>query len=139
MKILGIDYGLKRIGIAVSDDRGIMAFPLVTIENRGDKKNISAISELVKKHGVSSIMFGIPQDVVGEDTTMTRIIREFGEKLAIESGLEVVYFNERYSSKDAEDHIRENLGVTNHRKIAELVDKMAAAMILSDYIKDKQK
>jgi len=137
-KVLGIDYGLKRIGLATSDLSRTIASPLVTIQNKGEKKNIQAVTEIIQNHNIQGIMCGIALGIDGMETTMSRITREFGEKLAEISGLEVVYFNERYSSKEAEEHIRNNLGITRHEKIRELVDKMAASMVLQVYL-DKLK
>jgi len=134
MKLLGIDYGMKRIGLATTDESQTIATPLLTIQNKGDKKNIIALSEIVKSHDIKGIVFGIPQNSSGEDTPMTKIVRDFGNKLSAELGMEVVFVNERYSSKEAEDHIRENLGITKREKIAELIDKMSASLILKSYI-----
>jgi len=134
MKLLGIDYGLKRIGLATTDLGRSIASPLVTIQNRGDKKNVATISDICRQHNIGGIVCGVPLDIVGGENDMSRIVRQFGVKLGESLSIEIVFVNERYSSKEAEEHIRENLGITNREKVAELVDKMAAAMILSDYI-----
>ena len=58
--------------------------------------------------------------------------------MATAVGIEVIYHNERYTSKDAEEHIRDNLGIRDYKKVRELVDKMAACMILSNYLEEQK-
>lgn len=117
MKYLGIDYGAKRIGIATSEN-GILAQPLCTIENRGDKKNLLAIH---------NILGGTPREqyqiVVGmpHGSHLEAEIRRFGDQLG------AVYFDERYSSLAAETHIRAN-------KSKQSLDAVAAAVILQNYL-----
>jgi len=137
MKLLGIDYGHRRIGLATTDLGGTIASPLFTVENRGERKNIEALCKIITDNKIQGIMCGIPQDMGGRDTSMSVIIREFCEKLSHASGLEVVYVNERYSSLDAEEHIRKNLGIKNPIKIREMVDKMVACMLLQEYVNNK--
>jgi len=127
MKYLGIDYGLKRIGVASSE--GILAKPVCVIQNKGDKKNLAAIHNIL---GTSSneppqIVLGVPLGANGEDTQMSLEIRRFGDFLSAELGTSVIYHNERYSSLEAEHYIRT-------RKTKELVDAVAAAVILQSYI-----
>jgi len=119
VKLLGIDYGLKRIGLATAV-AGV-ASPFLTIENRGEKKNLSRLLEIIKSERIEKI-------VVGDG------FREFGELLGEVSGLEVVFVDERLSSWEAEEHIRNNLGIIKREKVKELIDKMAAVMILNNYI-----
>jgi len=139
MKILCIDYGLKRIGLATSDPTQMIASPLITLQNKGDANNISAVRNIIVEQRIGVLLCGIAQDIDGNDTPMSVRTREFGEKLRESTGLNVVYHNERYSSKEAEDHIKNNLGITRPEKIRELVDKIAATMILSSYLESKER
>jgi putative Holliday junction resolvase len=139
-KILGIDFGKRRIGLAKSDPSGTIASPLITIKNRGDRRNIENLRGIICKNDILSLLIGVPLDENGQETKMSKLIRTFGERLSRESHLPVIYVNERYSSKEAEEHIIENLGITNRKKIKELVDKMAACMLLQEYVdKDRVK
>ena len=130
--ILGIDYGRARIGLSISE--GILASPIKYILNKGNAKNLAVFKELQQKYKYNSILLGVPLHIDGGETAMSREIRAFGEYLGNGLGVEVVYHNERYSSKEAEEHIRNNLGIKNPKKIAELVDSMAATMVLSQYL-----
>ena len=138
MKWLGIDYGRKRIGLATSDASGTIASPLLTLENKGEKKNTEALLKIIADHNIEGIMCGMPQNIVGGDSGMSGEIKEFGRKLEEASGIGVEYVNERYSSKEAEEHIRVNLGITKWEKVKELVDKMVACMLLQEWL-DKKK
>ena len=125
MKYLGIDYGKKRIGLAASDN-GILARPIAPIQNKGDRKNIAAISQLKP----DIIVLGVPLSKDDMETDMSREIRRFGAVLAAELGVNVVYHNERYSSLEAQQLI-------NTTKLRETLDSVAAAVILQSWINTK--
>jgi len=137
MKYLGIDYGKKRIGLAISE-AGKYASPIKTIANKGDQNNVAAVREVMTKHDIlptmSRIVCGIPLDIDGNDTPMSLEIKKFGERLCSELGVQVIYKNERYSSVEAEQFIREKMGITKFEKMKELVDGVAASMILQSYL-----
>ena len=133
-RILGIDYGRKRIGLALSDETATIASPIGYILNKGAKKNIPAFRDLVIKHNIKSIMLGMPYHADGRESEMAAEVKSLGELLGAEFGLPVVYFDERYSTKCAEEHIRNNLGIRNPKKVAELIDTTAASMLLLEYI-----
>lgn len=137
MKYLAIDYGLRRIGVAGSVG-GVLAEPLCVVVNKGEKNNLRSIGNLIVQYKAGVIVMGVPLDRDGAETPMSQSIRVFGEKLGDSSGVEVIFVNERYSSKDAEEHIRINLGITKPERIKELVDKMAAAMVLQLYLDNKR-
>ena len=134
MKIMAIDYGLKRIGLATTDSSGTISQPFMVIKNRGPKKNVAMLGFVIRQEGVEKIVIGLPLYRDGNESPMCEQVREFGELLREKTNLEIIYVDERHTSSDAEEHIRENLGITNPTKIREMVDKMAASMILSNYI-----
>jgi len=113
LKFLGVDYGQKRIGVAVSDN-GIYARPLCTIENRGQKKNLEAIRKLLATDTV--VVFGLPKG-----SRLLAEIRALGDELG------AVYHDEYLSSVAAEQHIRDT-------KSKNTVDEVAATMILQSFI-----
>ena len=137
MRYIGIDYGKKRIGVAASES-GIIARPLSPIENRGDKKNLCQIIEICKRYDFNTICgvvcIGIPLYRDGGESEMSMEARKFGEFLHDELGLTIVFHNEYHSSVDAEKYIRGIMGITNRDKVKELVDSVAAAVILQSYI-----
>ncbi|MCL2846322.1 MAG: Holliday junction resolvase RuvX [Firmicutes bacterium] len=132
-KILGIDYGMRRIGIAVTDQNGTFASPLAVIPNHGHKKTAAALADLIKREGVELVVMGLPLYRDGNESPMSTAVREFAAVLA-ETGVAVTFWEESHTSQRAEDHIKNTLGIRNPKKIAEIVDKMAAYMILSEYI-----
>jgi len=150
---LGIDYGRVRIGLAVSDT-GQIARPIGHIQNKGDKKNLAAIRDVLTKHFKNPavahttsdsgstkhitphIVCGLPLLADGTEGDMAREARRFGELLRSSLGASVSYHNERYSSFDAEEYIRDKMGIFNREKIKELVDGVAASMILQGYLDD---
>ena len=123
MRYLGIDYGGKRVGIALTDEGGRMAFPYGIMIN--DAKIFSRIRELCEKETVGKIILGLPLDLQGRETAMTKEVRDFGSKLREETGLEIILQNEMLSTKEAE-HIQ-----GRNAKI----DASAAALILDSYLK----
>jgi len=123
--ILCVDYGLKRIGLAVSYN-GIMAQPLCVFENRGERKNIDRI------HHIFESMHDIPQYIVvgsGFDGAI-----KFGEAMKNALKVPVFYQNEHFSSLEAEQYIRQTMDIHEPKKVKELLDAVAAAMILNDYL-----
>jgi len=129
---LGIDYGLARIGVAISES-GIMARPHSVIQNKGDKKNIAAIHKILC--GVYDvqyyIVFGVPLGANGNETEMSTEIRRFGELVKNQLGVEVVFHNERYSSLEASEYIKSV-------KSKESIDAVAAAVILQRYLDSRR-
>jgi putative Holliday junction resolvase len=139
MRYLGIDYGRARIGLATST-LGIMAQPFCVIKNRGDKKNIAQIREImVRAFGSQNttgcgIIFGLPLYKDGSPSSMSNEIQQFGDLVGRELGVRVEYYNEYLTSVDAEQYIRQILGITKIDKIKELVDAVAGCMILNKYL-----
>ena len=126
MKYLGIDYGVRKIGLATSDN-GLLARPLMTIENRGDKKNIATICGVVD--GGTTLVLGLPYGAVADE------IRRFGAMLS-QNGLNVVYQDEGFSSFEGREII-ENLNNDpsgTFKKSRYLVDVYSATVILQRYI-----
>ena len=122
MKLLGIDYGRKKIGIAVSDLDGDTAFPKEVILN--DTHSLAHIAELAQQEGVGAVVVGESTDYRGGENPIMEDIRRFSKALGEKTGISVVLEPETLSTKEAE-HIQER-----HDKI----DASAAAIILQSYI-----
>ncbi|MEK7121957.1 MAG: Holliday junction resolvase RuvX, partial [Patescibacteria group bacterium] len=123
MRLLGIDYGRKRIGVAMSDKEGRMAFPYAVVEN--NVKKFSAIRKICENEDISEIVVGLPKNLKSEETEMTREVQEFGRRLCQKIGLKVIFQNEMFSTKEA-------IQIQGrHQKI----DASAAALILDSYLK----
>lgn len=117
MRYLGIDYGTKRIGLAVSDPDGQLAFPYTTV---GRLEDVTAI---VSQQHIGAIVVGLPQSLGGTDTSTTRIVRTFAAQLAESVQLPIVFENEVFTTKVAEAH-----------SPPKATDAAAAALILQSYL-----
>ncbi|MDP3770522.1 MAG: Holliday junction resolvase RuvX [bacterium] len=128
MRYIGIDYGSKRIGIAVSDDQGTIAFPKTTILNRGMRPVLIELRFLVEKEHIEYIVVGLPLSTDGTETKQTKIVRLFADAVEDDIPLPVDFENEMLTSR-----LVEREGVSK-----EHIDESSAAVILQSYL-DKQK
>lgn len=131
LKAIGIDFGLKRTGFAITDDSGIIASPLETIDSRNLP---SYLKKLIETRKIQLVVIGYPLSMDGSDTDITENVRQF-EKFVKESypTLEVVLYDERMTSKIAQKALVQ-ISRKEQRKQKELIDKMSAAIILQDYM-----
>src|SRR5579872_5856867 len=97
-RIMGLDVGDKRIGIAVSDLSRMMATPLETLQRKNSKVDVARIAALVKAQECSVIVVGLPKNMDGTEGEQAMKVRSFGTKLARESGLPVYFEDERLST-----------------------------------------
>lgn len=132
-RILAIDYGLKRVGLAITDPLNMFAYPLTTLLN--DKNFWRELKKIVGQYDVSEIVLGYPLKENGDKTDVTDDIVEFKEKLREEFSLEVHFIDERYSSDIAKQWVLESVSSKKKRRNKELVDQNAAAVLLEDYLK----
>ncbi len=137
-RTMGIDYGLRRLGIAISDPSGILATPLTTLVRRRNKRPpIPRILELAAEHNVGRFVVGLPLTEEGDENQWTRQVRLFGERLAGTSGLPVAFMDERCSSAEALHKLRlagRNRGL---RQDKGRIDAGAAAIILQDWLDER--
>ncbi len=132
-RILAIDYGKKRIGLAFTDPLKMFAIPFSTIQNNSGA--IEYLLSLIKEKNVNEIVLGNPVKESGEDSTLSKEIRNFKEKLEAQSGIKIFLVDERYSSEIAYKRIIETVPSKKKRRNKSLIDKNAAAIILEDYLK----
>lgn len=126
MKYLGIDYGEKRVGIAVSDDEGKIAFPRKTL---APKEVIKEIKSLIKKESIAKVIVGLPQSLANKETGQTGAVRKFAEKLHLSITIPVEFENEVFTTRMARD-------TGTEKKNA---DAAAAAIILQSFLDKKEK
>jgi putative holliday junction resolvase len=134
-RVLGIDYGERRVGLALSDPLGTIAQPLPTLQRRrGKRPPVAAVARLVDEHQVSRLVLGLPLTSAGEESEWTAEVRRFGDALAERTGRPVAYMDERMTSARAERAVR-SLGLPKHRREEkQRVDAMAAVLILQAYL-----
>jgi putative Holliday junction resolvase len=133
MKILGIDYGQKRIGLAMA--QGTMAFPFKTLEKSTRDKLFADLMAIIESEGVQAIVLGLPLDMKGAETLTTRQTLNFRDSLARRTTLPIHLVNEALTSFDAAERLRE-AGVPERRH-KEMLDQMAAVCILETYLRNQ--
>ncbi|MFO7262404.1 MAG: Holliday junction resolvase RuvX [bacterium] len=134
-RILGIDFGERRVGLAISDPTGTIAQPLPALtRRRGKRPPVEAIARIAEEHGATDIVIGLPLTLEGEESDWTREVRAFGERLAQRTGLPVHYVDERLTSVRAERTVR-SLGLPKReRERKTRVDTIAAMLLLQAYL-----
>jgi len=137
VKILAVDLGRVRTGVAVSDPTGLIATPVGTITQRNIEKLADKIAEIAVEQEVSEIVVGHPKNMDGTRGESARLSESFAELLATITGLPVKLWDERLTTASAIDFLNE----TNIRgkKRKEVVDTVAATLILQDYLDSKRK
>ncbi len=135
MRILGIDIGTVRIGVALSDAMGWTAQPLEVIRRTRPENDLDRLAELAALHDVEEIVIGLPYNMDGSAGPMAALAREFALKMQERLGLPVREWDERLSSAAAERALLEGDVRRNKRK--QVIDKVAAAIILQGYLDHK--
>ncbi len=128
-RLLGIDFGEKRIGIAVSD--GSIAVPLTIVEHEGREADLARIAALAIEHEATSVVVGLPLLSSGDEGEQARRCRRFGDALARRVHVPIVYHDETLSSVTAAESLLVGAGRA-HRKTR--IDDLAAVNILQSYI-----
>jgi putative Holliday junction resolvase len=131
-RVLGIDLGSRRIGIAVSDGLGLTAQPRATILRHGGVRDIDAIAAAVKEADADRIVLGLPLDCEGREGPAAQRARVFGDKLRAALHLPVELIDESFSTVEAEAVLLAADVSRARRK--QVVDKMAAAVILQRWL-----
>ena len=131
-RILGVDYGERRIGLALSDPLQIIAKPLTMIDRVKISDHISLISNIVSEKNITSIVVGLPLTLKGKYSKQTKIVMAFVEQLKLELEIPINCIDERLSSVTAEKLLQMQSIKTGHNK--GLVDETSAAIILQEYL-----
>jgi putative Holliday junction resolvase len=134
-RILGIDYGERRVGVAISDPTATIAQPLTVLKRRAGKRPpVQAVADLVVQHAAVHVVVGLPLTLAGDESDWTREVRAFGRKLAERTGTGVSFADERMTSVAAERAVR-SLGLKrSERERKERIDSAAAVLILQSYL-----
>ena len=132
MRILAIDFGVKRMGLAVSDALGITAQGLPTLHRTRLKDDLQKIQELTEEYSAERVIVGNPLGHGGGETTMSRHAAEFAEKLRRRVSCPVDFWDERLTSVEANRALRETGLSLGKRQQA--VDRVAATLLLQSYL-----
>lgn len=135
MRILGLDYGSRTVGVAVSDELLLTAQGVETIERKDEnklRKTCARIEELIKEYEVSAIVLGLPKNMNNTEGDRVEKSKEFKEMLERRTGLPVIFWDERLTTVAAEQVLMES-GVRRENRKA-VIDKVAACFILQGYL-----
>ena len=140
MRVLGIDFGERRIGLALSDPTGTLASPLPTLKRRAGKRPpITALIGIIQDNEVEALVLGLPLTLKGEESDWTRLIRDVGDALHARTGLPLYYMDERFTSVRAEKAVR-SIGLPKKkREEKERVDAAAAILILQSWLDERSR
>jgi putative holliday junction resolvase len=131
-RVMALDVGSKRIGVAVSDPLGITAQGLETIQRKNKRKDWEALGAVLSKYEVGEIVVGLPLRLSGAEGTQSEKMRAFADELQAKFGLPVHLWDERWTSTEANRLLREtNLSIA---KRGQAVDRMAAVLILQAWL-----
>ena len=140
MRVLGLDYGSKTVGVAVTDPLGLTAQPLETIVRKEENKlrrTLARLEALCREYEAERIVLGLPLNMNDTEGERAQKTRAFGEKRKLRTGLPVVYEDERLTTAEAEEILREAKVPAGERK--QYLDKMAASLILRSWLEKEER
>jgi len=136
-RIMAIDYGLKRVGIALSDPLQKFAYPFKTLEN--NKKLIDEVVKIINEMDVKLIIIGNPNDEKTNSNSISNEVNRFKVNLSERIDVEIIFWDETFSSKIAQQKILESVTKKKKRRNKSLMDMHSAAIILTEYIEQNLK
>ena len=137
LKIIGIDYGDARVGIAASDGTGFLASAVGTINVNGMRDACKKVTEKIKELGGTKIVLGLPKNMDGSESFRADKSKAFAEMISESTGLEVVFVDERLSTVEAYTYM--NITDFNGKKRRSVVDALSAQIILQSYLDRERK
>ncbi|MBE5844674.1 MAG: Holliday junction resolvase RuvX [Butyrivibrio sp.] len=140
MRIMGLDYGSKTVGVAISDELLLTAQAKEIIRRKEEnklRKTLSRIEELIQEYGVEMIVLGLPLNMDQSESVRSALSEEFRDKLERRTSLPVIMWDERLTTVEA-DAIMDEVGIKKADR-KEYVDMIAAQVILQDYLDNREK
>ena len=130
--LLGLDFGDKTIGIAVSDKSKTIATPIITIKRKGILKDIEKLLSILEEYDVGGVILGLPLSLDGSENESTEKVRKFAQDLKKCKDIKIAFQDERYSSDVIYKELRKNS--ISKDKIKKKIDQMAASYILQGFL-----
>ena len=130
--LIGLDFGDKTIGIAVSDKSKTIATPLLTIKRISIEKDIKKLLLIIQEYEVGGLVFGLPINLDGKENNRTEKVRKFASILETKVKIPLIFYDERYSSDVVYKELRRNK--ISRSKIKKKIDQMAASYILQGFL-----
>ena len=134
-RLIGVDLGTRRIGIALSDSNGVLATPLLTLPRTSDEHDAQAIAEISRAEKARTIILGYPLTLAGLAEEAAKMAESFAGKLRA-AGMRVRLWDERLTTVEAEKRLRTR-GMKGRQR-REVIDKLAAAVMLQSYLDTKK-
>ncbi|HLX11620.1 MAG TPA: Holliday junction resolvase RuvX [Bacteroidota bacterium] len=131
-RYLGIDYGTKRIGIAVSDPLGIIARGIGVVANSSTA--LDEIRKYAEEYAVAAVVVGMPYTLKGDEGPAAIAVKAFMERVRSVVSVEVLGWDERHTSSDAHEMLHAMGVKKKKRRVKETIDRMAAALILQSFL-----
>ena len=136
-RVMGIDYGVRKIGVAISDPLKIISYPYKTIDVKKTPDYISEIKKIVDEKKIESIVVGYPITLSGNISAKTKITEDFINKIESVLNIPIYKCDERLSSQEAKRYLRQQNIKIGHNK--EKVDQMSASLILRQFLSSYDK
>lgn len=137
MRKMALDVGEKTLGVAVSDSTMLIAQGVEILERKSIKKDLARLKELIGKYQVEEVVVGLPLNMNGSEGPQAKKARDFGEKVKSQLKVPVVFWDERLTTMEAERTLlNADLSRAKRKKV---IDKMAAVLILQNYLDRKRK
>jgi putative holliday junction resolvase len=133
LRYLGLDVGSRRVGVAVSDELGLTAQPVLTLERKPNpREDLRSLARLARRYGVAGIVVGVPLHLSGEESPQAKKTRAFAGRLGELTGLPIHFEDERLTTREAHQRLyAAGRARQTHRRV---VDQVAAAMILEGFL-----
>ncbi|MCH2174326.1 MAG: Holliday junction resolvase RuvX [Lentisphaeria bacterium] len=135
-RILALDYGTERVGVAITDSLAMTAQPLPCLPNQNRNQILYAICDLIRDHDVQEVVIGLPLHMNGDESEMSKKVRSFARRLEKKMQVSIFFEDERLTSEQANELLIE--GGVKRQKRKQVIDSMAASIILQDYLSRKE-
>jgi putative holliday junction resolvase len=135
-RVLALDVGKRRIGLAISDPLGITAQGLPTLERTTVREDVAKLVELTTDRSVALFLIGEPLHMSGDKSRQAQYIRDFGERLTEKTGVPVQFWDERLTTVQAQRVLKES-GISIEKR-ARAIDRLAAVILLESYLDSRQ-
>ncbi|WP_278951784.1 Holliday junction resolvase RuvX [Lactobacillus apis] len=136
MRLLGLDVGSKTVGVAVSDELGITAQKVTTIQIDEDRFSFGMrpLKKIVREYNPSGFVLGLPKNMDGSSGTSVKRSKAYGQRLQEKFGLPIYYSDERLTTVESQRVLVDEAEIHDRHKRKEVIDQMAAVLILQNYL-----
>ncbi len=135
-RLLSLDVGEKRVGVALCDETQTLARPLLTLKRASKKEDFARLAALCREHAIEKVIVGLPKTLRNEEGPQAQRVRRYAGELQAALGLPIEFWDERFSSVDAQERLASSSRkrARNLRPAKGDIDSAAAAIILQEYL-----